>query len=299
MKTILLFIFAICATTSGRSQNMWNDYIIGKPMQGYAEAKKATADSWGLNYKAIFAGCIISEETRKTQEECEQNNTEYFRSLEYKFGKDWLKAFNLDVRKEMNRTVYAKDTGMWVEPVVGKPFISHFEAKKAIAKKWGIHYKAEFLGCQVSDESRAEVQQIMDKSNQYIVRLNTRLGDEWQEAFNREVKLEMAKQNAEVVPVSDDPLKVTDGWVDCIMGKPNTIYIDTRKSVAKEWKITYVPYFMGCKRNKKMIDQKKKITATNEQYFKKLSEKYGADWRIVFDQEVEKAMNEIKNSNKQ
>jgi hypothetical protein len=267
-------------------------------MQGYAEAKKATADSWGLNYKAIFAGCIISEETRKTQEECEQNNTEYFRSLEYKFGKDWLKAFNLDVRKEMNRTVYAKDTGLWIELIVGKPFMSHFEAKKAVAKKWGIHYKPEFMGCIVGDEPRAEVQQILEASEQYLHRLNTRLGDKWQEAFNREVKLELTKQNAEIIPISEDPLKVRDGWVDCILGKPNKIYIDARKAVAKEWKITYVPYFMGCKRSKKSIAQRDKITANNVQYFDKLSENYGQDWRILFDREVEKTMNKMKHNSK-
>jgi hypothetical protein len=298
MKTIILFIFAICATHSLKSQNMWKDYIIGKPMQGYAEAKKSTADSWGLNYKAIFAGCVISEETQKTSEECEKNNTEYFKSLEYKFGKDWIKAFNLDVRKEMNRTVYAKDTGLWIDPVLGKPYLRHFEAKQALAKKWGINYKPEFLGCEVSDESRAEVQKIMDASNEYLERLNTRLGDQWEEAFNKEVKLELTKQNAEIVPVSEDPLKVTDGWVDCIMGKPNTIYIDARKAVAKEWKITYVPYFMGCKRSKNRIAQKKKITATNNKYFESLKEKFGSDWRPLFDRDVEKKMIGIKNSSK-
>ncbi len=37
---------------------------------------------------------------------------------------------------------------IWVDCVIGKPYMADFEAKEAVAKEWGINYQSKFMGCQ-------------------------------------------------------------------------------------------------------------------------------------------------------
>ena len=193
MKTISLAITLLFCALSIHAQDTWEDYILGKPMKGYIDAKKATAQQWGLNYKAIFAGCIMSEKTQKKQAAFEKSNALYFKKIAQKRGEDWQSIFRLDVGKEMNRTVFAKDTAVWLEIVQGRPNIAYFEAKETLAKKWGIHYKAVFLGCDISQSPDKSLQTKLEKSAQYLSRLNARLGDNWQDVLEKEVQSALIK----------------------------------------------------------------------------------------------------------
>lgn len=189
MKTLALLWVALSSICTMHAQDKWEDYIIGKPMPGYVEAKKLTAKQWGLNYKALFAGCVFTDEMRQKQQSLKKSNTRYFKKIAKKWGADWQQKFNLDVRKEMNRTVYASDTAVWVDIVQGKPYMAYFEAKEAIAKKWGINYKAVFLGCDISQSPDKTLRDKVEKSAQYLTRLNARLGDDWQKHLEEEVQL--------------------------------------------------------------------------------------------------------------
>ncbi len=76
----------------------------------------------------------------------------------------------------------------WIDAVIGKPFMPHFEAKAKIAKKWGINYEPLFLGCVVDDELLAE-REAREKSNEaYFAKLEAKFGKDWRKKFDAEVK---------------------------------------------------------------------------------------------------------------
>jgi hypothetical protein len=285
MKHLFILLITITTGIHMQAQNVWKDYVIGRPMAGYFEAKKITAEEWGINYEAIFAGCILTDEVDTLYKKYKAENEKYFQTLASKFGKDWQRYFNLDVQKKANLT-HSRDTAVWIEPVMGKPYIQHFNAKEIVAKKWGINYEPRFLGCVVDDTKTAEMETILLGSNAYISRLTARFGEKWEKEFNREVKLEVAKINAPITPIPD-ATNTKDIWVDAIIGKPNASYFNAKKAIAKEWGIQYVTNFMGCKRSAKMM-KLKKINIENEKYFVKLTKQYGEDWILHFNREVQK-----------
>jgi len=286
MKHIFILLITITTAIQMQAQNIWKDYVIGRPMAGHFEAKKTTAEEWGINYQAIFAGCVLTDEVNKQHQEYKKGNEEYFERLASTFGKDWQRHFNLDVQKKLNLS--SKDTGVWIEPVMGKPYMPHFDATRIVAKKWGINYEVKFLGCVVDDEKTAEMEKIMSESNAYTNRLTARFGEKWEEEFNREVKLETAKMTAPIIPIPDDATKAKDIWVDYVIGKPNMSYFDAKKAIAKEWGIPYATNFMDCRRTAHLVNKRKKANAQNEKLFVKLAKRYGEDWKEHFDREVQK-----------
>lgn len=288
MKPIVLLVFITTLSPTLNAQNMWNDYLIGRPMMHYVESKEAVAKEWGIQYKIDMAGCIVSDETEKKMAEYDKQNEPYFKELEANFGKNWLHYFNLDVRKKMFIADSASNKGVWRQPVIGKPYMQHFEAKKAVAAKWGIRYEPYFLGCDLSDESSTAAQKIADESEEYLRSVAANFGEEWEKEFEKEVQLEIAKKNAPIVPMPDKPTANKATWSECIIGKPNETYFKAKQAVAKEWGIAYMPYFMGCRRMNALVKQQAAVGKTNKIYLNSLAERYGADWEERFNIEVKK-----------
>ncbi len=294
MKTFSLCTLLLFCTLSTYAQDRWEDYIMGRPMQGYAEAKEATAKRWGLEYKAVFGGCVVSEATQKTQKSAQTNNQLYFESVEKRYGNDWLDAFKLDVRIEMNRTIYANDSAVWIEILQKEQDSAYLDSKKAIAQKWGIRYQAFLLRAQ-NGQLAAELQDLnIDESDRYLRRLDSRLGEQWSAAFSKEVSLERAKRKA--VPVDSANLETRSGlaWVDAVVGRPFMPLFEARKAVAATWKIAYVAQFMGCSPSTKHRQTLQKAQKSNQQYFQSISKRYGSDWRRLFDRAVEQKMVQLQ-----
>lgn len=288
MKIITFFIIIMSINDSILAQYTWNDYIMGKPMMGYMEAKEAVAKEWGIEYKVEMLGCVLTEKEEKRMQELDAQNQSCFQNLEKNFGKDWQLLFNLDVRKKMFINDTLNNKGTWVEPVIGKPYLAHFDAKKIVAAKWGIRFEPYFLGCEVSPEVQAEAEQVAAKSADYERLIASHFGEDWQKYFEKELNFEIAKKNAPIVPMPDKPIANKETWSEIVIGKPVEEYFQAKQAVAKEWGIAYMPYFMGCKFTKKLQKQKATIEKTNQVYFKTLAERYGADWEMYFNIDVAK-----------
>lgn len=276
--TLLVIITTIAST---QAQDVWNDYVIGRPMVGYFEAKKAVAKEWGINYNTDMAGCIVSDETDKKIQEYEKSNAPYFKKLETQFGKDWMRYFSLDVQKKMLIAEAQTDSSYWIETVVGKPNITYFETKEVVAKTWGINYKADFAGCNMSEELMERIKRGDIDSDAYQRRLTARFGENWQEILEQEIQLEQAKKNASTNTT-------TSVWKEYVKGTPDKAYYDTKKSIAAKWGITYEPVFMGCKCNNKVKAELKSMDEKNKAYWSTLQEQYGENWKMYFEIEVQK-----------
>ena len=100
MKPFILLVFITILSPITNAQNMWKDYLVGRPMMGYVESKEAVAKEWGIQYKMEMAGCIVSDETEKKMAEYDKQNEAYFKELETTYGKNWQQHFNLEVRKK-------------------------------------------------------------------------------------------------------------------------------------------------------------------------------------------------------
>lgn len=294
-KTILFSVSLLFALPSF-GQDVWNDYVIGRPMAGYFDAKKAVAKAWGINYKTIFAGCIISDEINDEAQKYKIQNEAYFKQLETSLGKDWMNQFNLEVKKEQFKAIEHTPSDVWIDPVVGKPQMNHFEAKKAVAKRWGIKYRSKFLGCVVSDDVYQSAQQAMEASSNYQRRLGNHFGDGWQKIFSQEVAAEKAKLNMPPQLIEKPPSTSSDIWIDYLDQKA-ILYNQAKMTVAKAWKIAYHQRFSPTNGSKSKLE-KEYVDKNNALYFVALAKDFGDDWKLRFNIDVQKELVKLK-SNKE
>lgn len=74
----------------------WVDYRIGEPPPvGYYAAFDSVIKKWKIRYQRIEGGC---EELPAERDKYEKDNPRYFKILEIKYGKGWLKHFYADVK---------------------------------------------------------------------------------------------------------------------------------------------------------------------------------------------------------
>ena len=62
------------------------------------EAFSRVAQRWGITFKSN--GCVINNSLKR---KIEKNNTEAFKNIERKYGKDWKEKFNEEVKKEVKQ----------------------------------------------------------------------------------------------------------------------------------------------------------------------------------------------------
>ena len=56
------------------------------------------AKRWGIKFEST--GCVINNSLKR---KIEKNNTEAFKNIERKYGKDWKEKFNEEVKKEVKQ----------------------------------------------------------------------------------------------------------------------------------------------------------------------------------------------------
>ncbi len=278
MKQILILMLVLVMNQL-HAQKIWQDFIIGKPMANITEARATVAKDWGINYKAILAGCEMNDEVAKKAEEYNKQNEAYLTEIAEKYGANWMEHFTFETKVQMLR-MNNPLPGKWIDPVPGRPDIQYFEAKKKLAESWGIPYLAYFLNCSPSNVSK-EQQAEIDKGSTYLRQLTSMLGDDWQKRFDRELlKIREQKQHS-----------IGETWNEYLLEKVDEAYYNKKKEVLATWGITYQPYFVHCCKGKEK-KMKEGGYADKEKEVKKLiSDHYGEGWEEHLHIEVVKALN--------
>lgn len=286
---IFIFCFLIFYP-SINAQEIWKDYIIGRPMQDYVEAKQTVAKEWGIQYEAIFAGCVMSSKATAQAQKHSKNNKAYFSILATKFGENWMEEFNLDVKKKINLQKAEEETRILCEVITNPQNNAIYKTKKEVAQKWGIKYEPRFIKGSISEEYKASLQRDMLASNDYERHLEMVFGKDWKTTFEQEVQVALTQKEASIKPVSDKNV-----WIDYVIEKPNIRFFDAKKAVAKEWGINYKVKFMDCKHTPTLEQEQAKIHQQNNLYFNQLKKEHGKNWKVLFDKAVQKKIKTTNN----
>lgn len=282
MRTLLFVLSLSLFNLSLSAQDIWNDYVIGRPMAGYYDAKKVVAKEWGINYQVTFAGCVLSDEISEKANSYQESNKTYFETLATKYGEGWKQGFELDVKKEMYRNSNnSNEKELWYEVAEKNKKKEFYAVKKAIAKTWGISYEVLFITKDMSNSEKEVLTERLLSNEAYKTQLENTFGQNWQTTLNQEVDFELAKQALG---------KYDNVWINCIIGKPYLPYIDAQKAVAKAWGINYEAQLKGCAFSEKLQKEVTKIEAKNGSYFKIIEKYYGKDWNTRFHQAIEKEL---------
>lgn len=178
-----------------QNSNEWVDYVVGKPYMAYFEAKEAVAKEMGVNYRVEFLGCELSKEMDNRLKLQTKKNQLYFNALEKELGAEWRKQFDFAVKKRLPFAEHL-DNPVWKDAVLGRPDPSFFEAKKELAKAWGINYQPIFLGCIVDAPGvKAKRKAAEKESKVYLEAIAEHYGADWQDLFYRELRAKIKERN--------------------------------------------------------------------------------------------------------
>jgi len=105
MKTILTISLLSVLTFANNVQNepLLTKYIMGKPYMKYIKMEEIVAKEWGINLKQKFGGCVISNKEKQNKISIEKQNTQSKKYYNNKFGNNWEKRFNLEVKERTNK----------------------------------------------------------------------------------------------------------------------------------------------------------------------------------------------------
>ncbi|MFK7797499.1 MAG: hypothetical protein AB8E82_08605, partial [Aureispira sp.] len=255
----LLWIINGCSNTL-IAQNIWVDYIVGRPDIFYLDAKKAVANDWGISYQTELAGCIDCEDTRGRAEILNQKNQAYFHLIELRYGKNWLPIFNRAVAKKHNylKAQENQEQGIWYELLENEGDSEFYSIKQQVAAEWGIAYEVVLVDVEaLTKEEKEQLQQQVEQSVHYQQQLQDRLGDQWTNWIEEESRLRLLQKLT--------PQKGT--WVDVVWGMPNSPYYKAKAAVAKRWGIPYETRLMGNQRTEPLIYQQRDLMCQNAVYF--------------------------------
>lgn len=263
----------LCFSLFTTAQEQWNDYIVGRPFPGYMEAKKTIAEAWGIQYQAIAAGCVISDEITAQAKAYDEQNQIYFKTIAARFGDDWQHYFNLEVQKKLYQERQADLKKTWYEVLPTNSSQSLINSHKATAEAWGIPY-ATILADTEADLTTEQKEQLTAsaKANK---QLNAFFGHDWQKDFNREatlletIKVQKTKQH-------------TCTWTEAAAQTADQkAYQKAKATAAAIWGIQYKAVPKGSKA------KQQQLACQNEAYLKRLTEIYGKDWQQHFERVVQ------------
>lgn len=177
---------------SDGEKGTWYEIIESHTNKDFFTSKKAVAKTWGIAYEALF----VTKNT-STSEQIEFMdhlvlNEDYMRQLENTFGPNWQKTLNQEVDLELKKQAVTSPDNVWIEYVVGKPNITYFEAKKEVAKEWGINYEVQFKGCMSTPKMEKEEAKVNKVNARYFKILAQQHGKNWRASFDQAVKKRLA-----------------------------------------------------------------------------------------------------------
>lgn len=281
MKNLLLLVTLTFLSNSIYAQNIWKEYVMGRPMIAYFDAKKIVAEEWGIQYQPVFGGCVISDETSAQSKSYQETNEAYFKKLATKHGSNWMENFELAVKKEMYRSFSSEEKGIWYEIATEDQTKTFYEAKKIVAKEWGIDYQAKFIAEDMNAEDKAALLELFTSNQVYVNQLKNTFGQNWQEKLNQEVEVYLVQQKES----NDKGI-----WIDYVVGKPYMAYFEAKKALAKEWGIQYETQFKGCDLSDEMEREAAIVEESNASYFKTLEKIHGKNWMDRFNKAVKERL---------
>lgn len=274
-----LFLFLLLLPTALFAQNVWVDYIIGRPIPGYTSSREAVAAEWGINYKPILAGDVVSDDMYVTAENHKKNNAAYLAKLDKEYGSDWKRYFQLESaikRLQANNSI----EGKWVEvfsdssPNANKQYLS---AKQQLAEKWGIPYEGIIVSA--GNPPSEEQEKLMLANTHYTRHLDATLGEDWQNYFNRQLQIKLQQKTARL-----------NTWNEYLLEEVDEAYYEAKKEVLATWGINYQPYFVHCCRKKEKKMAAGDYAAKAELAKAKITALYGKGWMDHLKVEIQKKL---------
>ncbi len=170
-----------------QNQGIWYEWMVEQGDSEYYDTKKAVAAEWGIAYQAVFVKDNLSEAEKAVfQEQAAQSYT-YELRLQNRLGEQWKDWIDEATRTRLKQQL-TPQSGIWTDVVWGTPNTPYYQAKTAVAKRWGIQYKTQYMG---NDRQADLVQQqraLLQKNAVYFATLNRHFKSPWLAAFHREVQ---------------------------------------------------------------------------------------------------------------
>jgi hypothetical protein len=172
----------------------WYEVADDKQDKAFYASKKAVAKTWGISYEAQFISANMTTSEKEALTERFLASQDYMRQLENTFGQNWQDILNQEVDFELAKQTVASSDNVWIDYVVGKPYMAYFEAKKEVAKEWGINYEPNFQGCKPTPKTKKEEAKVNKVNARYFKILAQEYGKNWSASFDQAVKKRLAKE---------------------------------------------------------------------------------------------------------
>lgn len=256
---------------------IWTDFVIGKPDMYALEARRTVARQWGIRYRAITAGCVVSDKVLAQAQQYQQHNQPYWETLDRRYGKDWRPHFDRDVLRQqhlLRQKDQPKDQ-IWYE-LISKQLDAtrldptYLTTKKMVAARWGIRYAPLYVDDLQTEAQRATAEAKSNQSYSYAEQISQRLGPDWIDWIEEETHWALLAQ-----------APVQGLWQDPIWGAPDTLYYSAKAAVAQRWNIHYQPLYLGTQR-----PASTPLPTQNGAYFAQLQAHFGTTWWQRFYREV-------------
>ena len=78
-----------------------------------------------------------------------------------------------------------------------------------------------------------------------------------------------------------------DTWYEYILGKPNVDYIEAKRTITKEWGLSYNPIISGCIYSEAVQKQIDSFQVVNLPYLSKLDKELGNTWKDVLNEAIQ------------
>jgi hypothetical protein len=274
MKSFILFMLLPLGLFA---QDTWVDYIIGRPLPGYTQARKAVALEWGLNYQPILAGDVVNDDMYINVEKYKKSNADYLQKIENQYGKNWLELFNLETSIQRLQS-YNPLQGKWIEFIpeiaADKSYIS---AKQEQLKAWGIPYQGIILTADATLSSEQE--KAVSESSDYLRKLTSILGENWQEYLDRQLQIKLQQKTTTL-----------DQWNEYLLEEVDETYYLAKKEVLQSWGISYEPHFVHCCKNKEKKMKAGNYAAKAATAKTKIQQLYGKGWEDQLRVEIQKKL---------
>lgn len=167
----------------------------------------------------------------------------------------------------------------WVDYLVGRPDLFYLDAKRAVAKGWGIIYTTEMAGCIDCENTRQRAQELRQQNHSYFKCLELRYGQNWLAHFNKAV----AKKHNFLLAQHRQEEGV---WHELLQNNGDSEYYSVKKEVAAEWGITYKTLFVDYETlNPLKKERLRQQFEKNIAYQKELQNRLGDQWMNWIDQE--------------
>jgi hypothetical protein len=176
-----------------RKKGTWYDLKEKKKKESFYAAKKAVAKSWGISYEVLSIPKTMSTSEKQVLTERLLANDVYMDQLKNTFGQNWQAILNQEVEFELAKQALSNYDNVWINCIVGKPYLPYIDAQKAVANAWGINYEAQLKGCVFSEKLQKEVTKMEAKNGAYFKLIEKHYGKDWNARFNQAIQKELAK----------------------------------------------------------------------------------------------------------